>query len=426
MQTRCGLQRVCHLVSRIKPAPHILVAPCRRLVVLSSAQFQHIIANEGHTSWAYASNPLAKVSHSQRGLMLEGFAWQVLEKVHLKGTCEHANKRSQRLCAGGRRSEFDFLFMGRRLELKTSQLCYCAYKMCWRVRFLGVKLATDGYRAHQPFDDLYLLIFAPDGFYLIKHDLQTGVSTQGVRTACQGHMIHLAGRRGQTWQEALQTILSRLTSQGSGELISYTANSHPLAQALYSELSDREADPLTQVYKGIPLGTFNPILRAQRIQQIALEVDRMQNPGSTFENASGEISPGGIRRGRSNAAVDWVRDGTRVEVKSCKLYFSCRKWKCTFFSIKEGLTGDGRNSYFDELWLAIYSPCGLDFFKHREWHTRLRRSGERTAALGKTLEICGPIDERCPSSALKHIKARFEEEGAEPQCTVQWDADGSQ
>ena len=181
--------------------------------------------------------------------MLEEFTWQVLAKVHPKHTCEDVDMRSQRLRAGGRRrhsgqSEFDCLFMGRRLELKTSQLCYCARAMSWKVRFLGVKLATDGYRAHQPFDDLYLLIFAPDGFYLIKHDLRTGVSTQGARTACQGRMIHLGGRRGQTWQEALQIILSRLTSHSSCELVSYTSNSHPLAQALYSELSDKESDPV--------------------------------------------------------------------------------------------------------------------------------------------------------------------------------------
>ena len=401
-------------------------ASYRQVVVLCSSRFQHILSDEGSTNWAYAGDPLSRITHAQRGLMFEGLARQMLERAHPNHLCEDAYEESSGTCVGALASRgpvaqapFDCMFMGRRLELKTSQLCYETRPMTWRVKFLAVKLARDGLRASQPFDDLYLLIFAPDGFYLIKHDLQTGVSKEGVRTESKGHVIQILGRRGQTWKESLQTILGRLTSQGC-ELVSYASKSDPLASALYAELSQKASDPAQQAFEGIPLSTMNPILRAHRIQQIAYELDKMQHSCSAFESATGEISSLGCRRGNGNAAVDWVRDGVRIEVKSARLSFYNGLWRCIFSNIKEGVTYDGKNLYFDELWLAIYSPYGLDFFTHPNWKARLQRIGKPTAALGKKLEVTGGRQNPCPFTALAHIKAKLQENGANWQFTVKW------
>ena len=401
-------------------------------MVVGSSQFQHIIANEGGTSWAYAGDPLDEISFSKRGLMLEQLARRMLERMHPDCYSQDADAQPLGVCVNGRKrhvrqAEWDWVFKGRRVELKTGQLSYDAVRMTWRVAFLAVKFAG-GHMAGQPFHDLYILLYAPDGFYLIKHDLQTGVSRDGRRTASCGHTIRIRGRRGQSWKEALETILGKLTVQGCSELVSYAARSDPLAEALYSRLSlIKASDPVQQAYEGTPLSTMNQVLRAQRIQQIAYEWDQMQSPHSRFESTAGELTSEGHRRSSSNAAVDWVRDGVRVEVKSAMLRLNSRKnaWECSFANIKEGTAPDGSNAYFDELWLAIYSPYAVDFFKHRDWQVRLWSAGMRTSAMGKRLSISAGARNQCVSSALEHIKARLQEDGAEPQFSVRWAPESS-
>ena len=403
----------------------------RGLVVLGSSQFQHIIADEGRTSWAYAGDPLDEISFSKRGLMLEQLARRMLERMHPNCPSQDADSQPLGVRVDGRKrhvrhAQWDWVFKGRRVELKTAQLSFDASAMTWRVTFLGVRLA-DGQNARQPFDDLYLLLYAPNGFYLIKHDLQTGVSKDGVRTSCSGHMIRIFGRRRQTWKEARDTILGRLTLEGRCDLVLYVPKSDPLAEALYTQLSRiRTSDPAQQVYEGIPLNTMNPILRAHRIQQIAFELDQMQNPDSRFRSAAGELTSQGRRRGNGNAAVDWVRDGIRVEVKSSTLRFNGKAWTCTFSHIKAGATPDGRNAYFDELWVAIYSPYALDFFKHPGWHPKLQSIGTKSSVLGKQLSVSGGVQNQCVFTALERIKAQLQEDGAEPQFSVRWAPEGSQ
>ena len=404
-----------------------LYASRRHLVVLDSSRFQRILADGGSTSWAYASDSLDKISFAKRGLMLETLARDMLERAHPGGLCENADALYLRKCINGRgrhlaQAAWDWIFMGRRVELKTAQLCCNAQAMTWRVTFFSVKLPIDGVRALQPFDDLYLLIYAPDGFYLIKHDLKTGVSTNGVRTASHGHVISVSGRRRQTWQESLERILWKLTSHGGCELVSYAANSDPLAQALYARLAVKAADPEQQAYQGIPLSSMNHILRALKIQHIAYELDRFQNPKSEFKSAGGEMTSGGYKRGASTAAVDWLRDGVRVEVKSAKLTFRKGSWMCCFCNIKEGLALKGTSVYFDELWLAIFSPCGLDFFRHLNWQAKLHNVGQRTAVNGKSLTIDAGRQEQSPCKALSCIKRKLAADGAELLFTVQWAA----
>ena len=418
-----ALTRIALNASRLQ-----LVASCRRLVVLHSSQFRHILADEGRTNQAYAGDPLAGFSFCQRGLMFETLARQMLARARPNRLIQDADVQCLGTCVNGRRralysAEWDWVCMGRRAELKTAQLCFNAREKSWSVAFLAVKLSRDGLRAEQPFDDLFLMIYAPDGFYLIQHDLATGVSKDGVRTSSHGHVIRVRAKRGQTcWKAALLTILYKLTSQGCCEMVGYAAKSDPLSGALYAELLDRAVSPTHQVYEGIPLGSTNAIIRAHRIQQIARELDQHEHPDSLFESAKGEKSPCGIRRGDSNAAVDWVRDGVRVEVKSSKLSFDSgtSRWMCRFSNIKTGNMGDGRNAYFDELWLAIYSPDGMDFFKHWNWQARLCSAGKRTASMGNVLKIAAGKQFQSPSNALESIKAQLEKDGAEHHFTVRW------
>ena len=405
-------------------------ASCRQLPVLDASQFQHIISDEGYTGRAYAGDLLATVGFAQRGVLLETLARRMLQREYPSHSIQSADVQSLGTCSNGRRrslyhAAWDWVFMDRRVELKSAQLCFDKTNSRWRVAFHSVKLSCNGERAEQPFDDLFLLVYAPDGFYLIKHDLKTGVSTNGVKTESTGHKVQVRSDRRQTcWKAALQTILFKLTVQGCCKLVAYAARSDPLAQELCSNVLDSTALPAPQAYKGIPLSTMNPSIRALRIQEIAYELDKIQNPESSFQSAKGEISPRGYTRSDTNAAVDWVRDGVRVEVKSAKLSFhSGRKmWQCKFSNIKAGMTRDGRNAYFDELWLAIYSPSGIDVFKHWNWRAGLSGSGVRTAAEGKQLLYSGGKKGQSFSSALQRIKTKLEKDGANHHFTIRWTA----
>ena len=313
--------------------------------------------------------------------------------------------------------------MGRRVELKTSQLRFSAANGAWRVAFHKVKLARDGCRAKQPFDDLYLLIYAPDGFYLIKHDLKTGVAKAGVRTAIHGHSVKVYAKEGQTcWREGLQTILDKMTLRGCCDLVAYIPKSDALAQALHTEIRSKESSHAGySFYQGVPLFTVSSSTRSQRVQAIAYELDKLQHPNSIFHSAQGEVLRG-ITRGNSNAAVDWVRDGVRVEVKSAMLCRRAETWMCDFRNIKVGKTAAGTNAYFDELWLAIYHPSGIDFFKHWNWRDNLQCAGKGTSIEGKKMVVTAGTQHRAPSSALEGIKAKLEADGAVHQFTVRWAA----
>ena len=66
--------------------------------------------------------------------------------------------------------------------------------------FLRHQAATGRGSDEPPFDDLYLTLFSPDSLHIIKHDLQTGVSTVGKRTGSNGHVIVVqAARMQECW-----------------------------------------------------------------------------------------------------------------------------------------------------------------------------------------------------------------------------------
>ena len=406
-----------------------LLASHQPYVAVAASQFEHILSDDDHTSQAYAGDPLAALGCHNRGRLLEMLARRMLEKLHPDHLTQDANSQPLgRRINGARRSvyqaEWDWVLMGRRAELKTSQLSFDSWRRCWRVAFLAVKLSREGNGTKQPFDDLYVMIYAPNGFYLFKHDLETAVSTTGARTQNHGHEIRVNGRRGQCWQQALQTISYRLAVRGGCELISHVEKSDKLALALYSQLSQKALDAATQAYENVPMSTMNAMVRGKKIQQIAFELDQSQHPESCFAIARGEISSLGRRRGESNAAVDWIRDGVRVEVKSSKLRYcaSSQSWTCAFSNIKVGLSEDGSNAYFDELWLAIYSPSGIDVYKHWNFQARLQHTGKAETACGRTIKVTAKKGDWCPSRALELVKAQLEEQGAEHHFAVLWAA----
>lgn len=402
------------------------LSPSRRwLVVLNSACFQHIIDPATDRRAAYGDDPLARISEKRRGMLLESLARGILERLHPES--EAADAGSALTCCNGRRlnAEWDFSLGGRRVEIKSSMLTFDIKTRVWRVVFSNIKLSRGCLHSMQPFDDLYLLIYTPTGFYLVKHDLQTCVSKDGIRTSTRGHIVQIRGSVGEfSWEMAVKTVLNKLMLSGACELVATVSPTDPIVSTLYSQLSRQSQDLQDNLYESTPLSTMSNCERGIRIQQIALDWDKMQNPGSKFMDASGEPTTANHRRRRSihTAAVDWIRDSLRVEVKSAKVCFDAKRqvWGCTFRNIKNEVASDGaRMLHFDELWLVMYSPCGLDLFKHVAYRSSLSLHGSGCVEGGR-IALQARRRDACVEAAVQRMKAKLEAVGAEHIFTVLW------
>ena len=371
---------------------------------------------------AYGDDPLANVSGKRRGMLLESLARGILERLHPQSLS--ADAESALSCRDGHRrssqmAEWDFSFGGRRIEVKSAMLCFHKTRQVWSVTFHGIKLTQNRCRHSQPFDDLYLLIYTPAEFYLIRHDLQTGVTSTGVATAAAGHAIRVYGQVGQAaWNTAMKTILDKMLLSGTCELVSKVARTDPMVSKLYSELLQKARQLQDKVYEGIPMNTMSTSARGSRIQRIALEFDKVNHAGSTFTDASGEPTAHHcMRRSINNAAVDWIRDGVRVEVKSAKVVFdpNLRRWQCVFRRIQ-----DRSKLRFHELWLGMYSPFGLDFFNHTSFRSGLSSAGLPSADAGRRLCLAARPQDACVEAAVQRMKAKLEAAGATPLFTLPW------
>ena len=365
--------------------------PQRRWLTLPAANFQHILDDVGDTCKPYLGDPLAEMSPSRRGMLLQQLGQKLLE-------------RSQPACkleSAGRDCTID----SKTVQFRSAQLAFNQRGNSWGVKFRSVKFAHPGYRDAARFEELYLVIYSPTGFHFVMHDWQTGVGSEGIRTACSGHMIRVSGRSGDGWSAALRHVLARLTLEGSCELLAHIKPSDPLVQGLQLSSQMNSAGNLAQqssiykIYKGVPLGKMNPMLRGLRVQQIAQLIDQTIHPDCAFERAIG------------NRPSDWIRDGIRVEVKHSAMLFQQRRFLCVFSGVKADL--------FDELWLVIYSPLGLHMFKHNGAFG-LSSSGARTEAVGNRITITGPLNQLCSEQALAAMKQKLQAAECERIAEVLW------
>ena len=395
----------------------------RCVVVLASSHFNHVFNDLGRSRMGYEDDPLAAISEKRRGMLLEGLARSMLERTFPHRPSQDAYRLLAKSDSRRRaHAEWDFTLGSRRVELKSAKLCFHPSDQCWRVSFFHVKLASGQQNTEQPFDDLYLLIYSPDAFHLVKHDLHTGVSSAGARTKDRGHTIKISGKHCQmSWRDALQTIMLKLVQIGACSLIGTSFKDDPLVSVLYSKLRHDVLYFRDDVYANVPMSSMSTVVRAYRVQQIACEVDKLLNPNSIFKTAAGELTAGGRRRGTHTAAVDWVQDAVRVEAKYAKVRFdpSAASWRCTFCNIKvESQQDDQPQRYFDELWLAMYSPYGLDIFKHRNFHSAALSRDLPTTSQGRSLLISGRAHDRCVNTALQLMNDKLEAGGAEHFVTI--------
>ncbi|CAK9015822.1 unnamed protein product [Durusdinium trenchii] len=391
--------------------------PHWRPLVLSAAQFLHILKKPDLTSQAYIGNAgheLSLLSGTRRGKVLEQFCKKELARLNPNSKIEEPAEGTR--FDGTRRSlyhsEYDFTMDGRKVECKSSQLSWNNHAKCWGFQFSSIKLPWLGFRDQAPFDDLYLTLFSPDSLHIIKHDLQTGVSKVGELTGRSGHKIFVSGARGQEgWQSARSQILGKLLAAGHCELVAHIDLSGTEVRAFLAEQLEGMAARQDHEYKGVPLNHTGPELRGFRIEKIAFEVDRILHPHVSFEFS------------RSSSEVDWVRGDVKVENKHGQMLFDPGRgcWYCNFFSIKCAGANVRAHNLFDELWLAIYSPFGLHFLKHPGDFDPSVMQGPR----GKHLRLSAPRHVLDVKVALDHMLKKMEVDwGCQPLATVLWDTSG--
>ena len=296
----------------------------------------------------------------------------------------------------------------KKVEVKSSSLHWIGKDNSWGFLFHSVKFSH--LLQKESFDALYLVLFSPKWLYLVEHDMRTAIASTGRSTQVRGHNIHIKGAPGATWQDSIDVILEKLCTEGDCSVVARAS----MSDSLISKLRKKHADDASTIFSGKPFSSMSPPLRGNRIEQLVLRIDQMLHPSSSFSLPCDELTLSGGKRGRYRASVDWIRDENRIEVKHSKLTLSegRQNWRCNFYDIKQDC--------FDELLLAIYSPKGLDVFKH-DGVFGLAKTGRRTDITGKELRIEAPRGEMNWPIALQCIIAKLVGNNCRHIASIPWD-----
>ena len=198
------------------------------------------------------------------------------------------------LCCNGRgrgsnNASYDFELGDRRVAIKSSRLQWVPHVRYWQVRFYKVKMHST------MFDDLYLVVLSPSGLSLIKHDLATGIMSDGRRTETHGYRIIVYGTRDAAgWEKDVDMILLKLCRGGSCNLIARDSFGHPTLRDLLSTFKASRT-PCQALWDGIPMSNMSSEKRGLRIQAMGFDVDQRLHPGGHFSLISEGLAGGGGR-----------------------------------------------------------------------------------------------------------------------------------
>ncbi|CAE7384948.1 mad2l1-1 [Symbiodinium necroappetens] len=384
----------------------------RQVLTLRAAQFPDAFASQPSvTSEAYSNDPVFKLHGAQKGRVLQKAIWNSLAKSSPSTQLSKACPGSR--VDGGRRAphqaEFDFTRGGRRVECKGASMTWHAARHSWYVQWNRIKF-NQAY-----FDDLFLAFHSPCQVDIILHNGLAGVSSWGSLTPALGHMVSFAaGRAIDNPAKARQQILAKMLRPSHLCKHFATLSSESLAELVAEEFARESSEITLSRYAGIPLADLSACARGLRLQEVALAVDQMLHPCSTFSRDDGSFG----------ANADWLRDDVRVEFKSSRLSWSSREhsWRCQFRCIKfansspESRAGPAA---FDELWLGLYSPRGLHFLQHGG---RLGRStaGVETELVGHSILVYGARGHECLDTALDSILGKLQRSGCKLLATIAW------
>ena len=377
------------------------------------------VLDEGPTEAAYANTVMESMSGHEQGKLCEMWARQTLQKIHPEweisdpeaGTCCNGSKRNID------RAPHDFLIDGRKVETKSARITCGLHDQTWRIRFWQVHVSLPEENKQARLHDLFLVIASPKGLHLIKHDLCTGICSDGKRTNSRGHTVTVKGCANDAcWEEALNTILQKLCQVGTCKLIAKCSFGDVFVKHLLAKCRDCRHLGQT-VYDGVPMQNMHQSRRGLQFQQMALAIDQNFHPDSCISLLDEAPEAAGSHlRHSSNASADWIRDGAAVEVKSSKLLFGGRlkAWSCHFRCLKP--------SCYDELWLVLYCPWDIRFYSNDSLAgLSLSSQGLLTDDMGHDLIIYGPSNCEDPLRAFEVIEEKILSRGFALRAIVRWD-----
>lgn len=286
---------------------------------------------------AYVGVPLAELSSSARGDIMEKVAQRAMERATgqcacapTSGTCVNGRKR------GRNQERCDFVISGRRVEVKSSQLKWDANRRSWTAHWQDIK--RDAY------DDLLLVLYTPFGVYMFTHDGTYGVSSRGVVSRGVNVKVY-APRNVESISIATDAMLAKL-------------NHVRYASLAFSDFEDFVTTTTTHnAYIGVPLAGMSEKARGDVLEQVARRVME-EKLGLCANDPMHGTCINGSKRGKNNAACDFVIGDRRVEVKSAQMRWDshARCWTAHWQNIK-------RDAH-DELVLVLYTPSGVHVFVH--------------------------------------------------------------
>ena len=346
------------------------------------------------TRAAYADCPLAQITPTRRGTVIETVARRFFARLYPGSRVEDPIPGHR--CDGRRRAlhcaEYDWLFDGRRTQCKSAQMCWSESKGTWRANFCGIKLHA--------FDDLVLVLYSPSGLHLYTHDCKSRLSTRGVATAHSGLGLNMYSARGMVdWREAEGVLLKKLRQ--CGLFITQLKTSNELVVAAVQQHTEQLSLKLQRdAFAQHPLSHMTPAARGILLQHVVEEVDLLSHPGSAHAGSTVYNSP-----------CDWHRDGLRFECKSSRPMWSHDSWNCLFDGVKFG--------QFDCLYLALDSPHALHIFRFAgsKW---ISSNGMAEQARGKQIRVHGPAKETNVSVAVDVITQKLLSSGSEHVASVVW------
>ena len=150
-----------------------------------------------------------------------------------------------------------------------------------------------------------------------------------------------------------------------------------------------EEGPTEQVYANTPIAGLGQTQQGKMVEEWAKGVLQKQNPHAEISDPDLGTCCNGRRRGANMAACDFLLGGRRVEIKSSRMAWSTAEgcWSVQFRSIKLPY-GERTQPAFDDLYLVILSPKGMNLIKH-DLVTGLCTCGERTGVSGHMIRVYG-------------------------------------
>ncbi|CAE7803861.1 unnamed protein product [Symbiodinium sp. CCMP2592] len=94
-------------------------------------------------------------------------------------------------------------------------------------------------------------------------------------------------------------------------------------------------------------------------------------------------------------------------------------WRCCFSCIKCAADAVRQANAFDELWLAVYSPVGIDFFRSCG-HLPYTSVGVRGPPLGNDLDLRVAGHRTDVFEALCAFRRQLEQTGCHFTASVRW------